>query len=200
MKGNTVAVTILVASLWAGSAWAQAASSEAQPKTGEVKTDANAAPPDLSGYNFAVGIGALYLVNKAPDILGTTIDNGVLRITNQEQYKLGFWLSTNLFFNAKPWGIQPGAFFAVQMGSGSNTDTLNSMAVGLALTSASTSASKGAAGNAPLVFQVGYGLTHIQTLASGYANGMTMPANTNQPVFIKTIGRGPVVIVSTTFR
>ncbi len=153
--------------------------------------------PKLDSFNFAVGLGALFLRN-GNDILNTAVDGGVLRVTNEERYKLGFWLSTNTFFRpdflADTFGVRPGLFMAAQVGSGNNADVLNSFAVGVSL--ASSSQPKGQ-GTAALAFQLGYGLTRIQTFANGYAAGMTMPTGTNQPVMTRTIGRGPVLIVST---
>lgn len=167
----------------------------------------------LKDFNFAVGLGAHYLTGS-PDVLEHSVDNGVLRITNEEKYKLGLWLSTNTFLDTTKFcaplmnsciisndahKIRWGFFVATQLGNSSNSGILNSLAVGLSFMANHTRSDYVAAGTAPLVFQLGYGLTRIQTLADGYTNGMTLPAGTNQPVMKKSIGKGPVLLVSTAF-
>ena len=160
---------------------------------------------DLSAFNFSVGLGNLFLFSHH-DITSTTVDNGTLRITGDEKYKLGLWLSTNSFLSesnlcllywvgcmAKDKPLRKGLFVAVQVG-GSNTNTINSFALGLSFAARKQAFSS--QGSAPLVFQIGYGWTHIQELASGYSDGMTMPTGANQPVLKNTIGNGPVFIVS----
>lgn len=164
---------------------------------------------ELKGFNFAAGIGTLYLSNH-PDILATTIDNGVLRVTSDEKYKLGLWLSSHTYFDAEIWGINKnspghchtncfGLFAATQLG-GDNSGVVNAFAVGLAYTPTREhrQAADSSPGLARLVFEAGFGWTRIQTLADGYTNGMTLPTG-NQPVMKKTMGRGPVLIVSTDF-
>lgn len=167
----------------------------------EVNANAQQTDEKLRSFNFAVGIGALYLLNQ-PDIMNTTVDNGTLRTTSEEKYKLGLWLTTNSFIgrlwpgaidNCR-WGI----FTGVQLGGSGSNEILNSFAAGLSFASASSSTTQ-SKGSSNLVFQFGYGLTRIQTYASGYSDGMTMPTGANQPVMRNSIGKGPVLIVSTFF-
>ncbi|MCK9202454.1 MAG: hypothetical protein M0P42_15100 [Gallionella sp.] len=170
---------------------------------------------DVKDFNFALGLGILHITNR-PDVIETSVDNGVLRTTNEEKYKLGFWLSSNTFLTTtrfcvplidylfsinycladKNDKLRMGMFVATQLGG--NNDILNSFAAGISFT-ADKSLVGYKPGTAPLVFQLGYGWTHIQNLADGYSDGMTLPAGTNQPVMKKTIGRGPILIVSTAF-
>lgn len=155
----------------------------------------------LNNFNFAVGIGALYLANT-PDIMSTTIDSGVLRTTTEEKYKLGLWLSTNSFIGRFIPGViddtRWGIFTAVQLGGNGGNEILNSFAAGFSFAADPTIA-RAPKGSTALVFQIGYGLTHIQTYANGYSDGMNIPTGTNQPVMKKTIGKGPALIVSTAF-
>lgn len=192
----------------------------------EIVDDKNATQDKLNDFNFAVGLGVLTLRN-ANDVIEQTVDKNVLRITNEEQYKLGLWLSTNAFLDDielclpfrslclrdaqssdalaskgkhNPTKVRWGTFVATQLGGNSNSGILNSVAIGFSFMAAGSKRTDfKAAGTAPLVFQLGYGLTRIQTLADGYTNGMTLPTGTNQPVMKKSIGRGPVIIVSTAF-
>lgn len=158
----------------------------------------------LKDFNFAVGLGVQY-ISANPDIINTTVDNGVLRITNVEKYKLGLWLSSNTFFFSgkkhtyMPDGYKSGLFVATQLGGGGNNDILNSFALGFSFMTDRTKHEIDKAGIAPLVFQVGYGWTRIQTFADGYSSGMTLPNTVNQPVMKKVIGKGPVLLVSTAF-
>jgi hypothetical protein len=202
MKNNTFAMTLFAAlalcSLAAHGAEGATPQAAAAPVPQAAAPQSAAQAPDLKSFNFAVGLGALFLRN-GNDILNSAVDNGVLRVTNEERYKLGFWLSSATFFKPE-WldnalGLRHGLFMAAQVGSGNNADVLNSFAVGYTL--ASSEKPRGGAGTAQLAFQIGYGLTRIQTFANGYAAGMTMPTGTNQPVMTRTIGRGPVLIVST---
>ena len=161
---------------------------------------------DLSAFNFAVGLGDLFLFSHH-DITATTVDNGTLRITGDEKYKLGLWLSTNSFLSesklcllylagclAEDKPIRKGLFVAVQMGGSGDSSIVNSFALGFSF--AARKQTSLSPGNAPLVFQIGYGWTRIHVLASGYSDGMAMPTGTNQPVLKNTIGNGPVIIVS----
>lgn len=151
----------------------------------------------LKGFNFAVGVGTILL--QGTDIRAAVVDQGVVRVTDEEKYKIGLWLSTNTYFaqsdsKRSRWGL----FLATQLGgSGNNSDLLNSFAVGLSFASQpGTNQSKGSPGNAPLVFQIGYGVTRIQTFADGYSNGMVLPAGTSQPLMKKTTRDGAVLLVS----
>lgn len=150
----------------------------------------------LSKFNFAAGIGMHFLTGS--DVITSVIDNGTFRTTSEEKYKLGLWLSSNTFFGTFVPGLfdntRWGMFLATQLG-GTNNQFLNSGAVGFSI--ASTQKPSSVAGSAPLVFQFGYGFTHIQTYANGYADGMTVSAGVNQPLMQHTIGKGWVVIVST---
>lgn len=163
----------------------------------ETELNSQAQEQNLKDFNFAVGLGMLFLRNES-DLVETTVDNGTLRTTSEERYKLGIWLSSNSFLYESTQ-LRYGLFFATQLGGSSNNDLLNSFAIGLSFTGNKPMSAYKQTGTAPLVFQVGYGFTHIQTLADGYSNGMTLPAGTNQPIMKKTIGKGPVVLVSTAF-
>jgi hypothetical protein len=151
----------------------------------------------LKSFNFAMGIGSLYL--SKPDIIDTVSDNGTLRITSKERNKIGIWASTNTFFY-EGMRYRFGAFVGAQIGS--DNSVVNSIAVGLAIAASRNNLAnpqQGKAGSAPLVFQLGYGVTRTHSLTSGYADGQALPAGTNQAITTKETTGGPVVLVSYAF-
>lgn len=152
----------------------------------------------LEGFNFAVGLGLVYL--KADDVKAATIDNGIVRVTDAEKTKLGVWLTTSTFFSnvnilvSKSDKYRWGMFVAAQIGE---EKIVNSVATGLSL--ASSQPGNSSSGSAPLVFQLGYGWTRIQTLADGYVDGQALPSGATQPLFKKATSGGPVLLVSYNF-
>ena len=148
----------------------------------------------LEGFNFAVGLGLVYL--KADDVKAATIDNGIVRVTDVEKTKFGVWLTTNTFFSnvTDKSKYRRGMFVAAQIGE---EKIVNSVATGLSL--ASSQPGNSSSGSAPLVFQLGYGWTRIQTLADGYVDGQALPSGATQPLFKKTTSGGPVLLVSYNF-
>jgi hypothetical protein len=166
----------------------------------------------LDGFKFAVGIGRIDLRGR-PDITGAVVDQGVVRVTGEERYKLGMWVSTNTYFGSfgMPWGeagrFRAGAFMGAQLGD--NDRIVNSFAVGLSLTTRKAQAqikapgaegagSAGGSGEAPLVFQVGRAWTRTNALPNGYVEGSAPPGSATQVPLKKTTQRGLVLMVSYT--
>lgn len=148
----------------------------------------------LKVFNFAVGVGTIILDKN--DIRAAAIDQGVVRTTDEEKYKIGIWLSTNTYIKVTG-NSRYGLFLATQLGGGgNNSDILNSFAIGLSWTSSKRPAGSTSLGNAPLVFQLGYGITRIQRYAEGYGDGQPLPAGANLPLMRKTTETGPVLLVS----
>jgi len=149
----------------------------------------------LKAFNFAVGLGMLSLSKNKSDIQAAVVDNGVVRVTHEEQTKLGLWLTTNTFFG-EGFRYRWGAFVGTQL-SGDDR-LLNSFALGLSVASSrvNKASQRDKSGNAPLVFQLGWGWTRVQRLAGGYADGTPLPAGSSQPVLKKETAGGPVLLVS----
>jgi hypothetical protein len=157
------------------------------------KAKQNKTEEDLKAFNFAIGLGSIILNNK--DVRSATVDQGIVRTTDEEKYKIGIWLSTNTYFKETN-NSRYGFFMATQLGGGgNNSDLLSSFAVGLSWT-ASHRPATASLGNAPLVFQIGYGITRIQRYADGYGDGRALPSGANQPLTKKTTEAGPVLLVS----
>lgn len=160
----------------------------------KVAKEKEALDNSLKAFNFAVGIGTIILDKN--DIRTASIDQGVVRTTDEEKNKIGIWLSTNTYFKVTN-NSRYGLFLSTQVGGGgSNSDLLNSFAIGLSWTSSKRSTTPTGLGNAPLVFQIGYGITRIQRYAAGYGDGQPLPTGTNQPLMKKTTETGPVLLVS----
>lgn len=165
-------------------------------ETSKVEQSNKSIEDNLKGFNFAAGVGSISL--KTPDIRAAVVDQGVIRVTDEEKLKLGLWLSTNTyFFQTTTNRSRVGLFLATQLGGGGSSDLLNAFAIGLSFTSNHISNAK--PGNAPLVYQIGYGITRVQTFADGFSNGMTLPSGTSQPLFKKTTREGLVALVSYSF-
>jgi hypothetical protein len=145
---------------------------------------------EKEALNFGLGLGAIFL-SKA-DVLGTTVDNGTVRVIDEESQKLGVWLTTSWVNGSWPSNdIKIGPFVGIQLGG--NKAFLNSLAVGLDLSFMKVKY------GLPLDFQLGWAWTRTTQLANGYADNATLPAGSNTVLTKEVISNGFVFITSYKF-
>ncbi len=145
---------------------------------------------DSGGLNFGIGAGVVLLSDA--DIMKTTIDNGRVRVTNEEKEKLGFWLTSSWVNNSWPSeDIQIGPFVGLQVGD--NKDFLNSLAVGLNLSFMKVKY------GLPLDFQIGWAWTKTTQLANGYKDNELLPTGSTKIITKDVVNDGVVFIASYKF-
>jgi len=142
------------------------------------------------GLNFGIGAGVM-LLNDA-DIIGTTIDNGRVRVTTEEKEKLGFWLTSSWVNNSWPSeDIQVGPFVGLQFAG--DQDFLNSLAVGVNLSFMKVKY------GLPLDFQLGWAWTKSTQLADGYKDNELLPIGSTNVITKNIVTDGFVFITSYKF-
>ncbi|MDY6947033.1 MAG: hypothetical protein SXG53_15065 [Pseudomonadota bacterium] len=147
----------------------------------------------FSEFGFGLGFGNVFLRGLG-HIDTAVVDQGVVRITDQEKNKLGVWLTTSWINDQWPpswqW-VGFGPFVGVQLGG--TDDIVDSLAVGVAVSFTKIAPAL------PLDFQFGWGWTRINSLAAGYAAGAAVPEGVSQVLLRKNVDNGPVLIVSYKF-
>jgi len=123
---------------------------EAKLATKRTKMKKDLIDEDLAKFGFGLGFGVMNL--RQSDIINSTIDNGIIRVTSEEENKMGLWLTTSWINDSFPsdW-IGLGPFFGVQLGG--NNEIVNSIAIGIDLSFRRLKP------KLPLDFQIGYGVT-----------------------------------------
>jgi hypothetical protein len=119
----------------------------------------------FSEFGFGLGFGNVFLRGLG-HIDAAVVDQGVVRITDQEKNKLGVWLTTSWINDQWPrsWAwVGFGPFVGVQLGG--TDDIVDSLAVGVAVSF------KKIAPALPLDFQFGWGWDSHQFLVGRVCRG-----------------------------
>jgi hypothetical protein len=153
----------------------------------------------LGGFGFGLGYGAIALRGTG-DVRAAVIDNGTVRVTEQERQKLGVWLSTSWACDRCGFGAKTsigfGPFLAVQLGG--NESTVSSVAAGIGFSFRNRRGHDGKA-QFPLDVQIGYAQTKAKQLADGYRDGEAPPAGATQALLKSVTKGGPLLLVSYNF-
>ena len=143
-----------------------------------------------SHFNFGIGVGVLLL--DEPDIIDTTINNGVVIVTDEEKQKLGFWLTSSWVNSSWPSeNIQIGPFIGVQLFD--DKSLLNSLAVGINLSFMKVKY------GLPLDFQIGWAWTRTSELAQGFNDNEAVPNGASEVITKDVIRDGFIFITSYKF-
>jgi hypothetical protein len=155
---------------------------------------------DLSGLGFGVALGSSF--RGSTDIISTTLENNVIRVTDGDKTSLGFWLETHYFFGlddgvtAKDgskihkYGLGP--FVAAQ--ASSDNKVIKSLGLGVMLGLRRTENSTNS-----FNIGVGYAATQINVLTDGLTVNEVLPSGvTTVNTKTKIVG-APFVITSFAF-
>lgn len=160
---------------------------EIQKESIELEKQNKIAQSDLDKFGFGLGFGVMFLGD--PDIKSAVIENDTVKITDEEDNKMGFWLTTSWIHDSWPTSqIGFGPFFGIQLGG--NNEIVNSVSAGIDFSF------KRIAPSVPLDIQLGYGITRIETLAQGYTENSAAPTGSTQALKKKTTESGWVLIFS----
>jgi hypothetical protein len=173
--------------------------------------DDDAPNAGLDGFQFTVGLGVVHTGNNE-SVIGTTVDNGILRVTERQKIQNGLWLASHMFTDScetleestkkclQHKKSRFGAFVAAQIGGnsgGGESKLVQAIAIGGSYTYMTRLSST--SGSAPLVFSVGVASVPIKTLADSYQDNKTLPDGSNQPVLVTKNVLAPLVMVSYRF-
>jgi hypothetical protein len=170
-----------------------------------------AAADNLDGFQFTAGLG-IVATGGRQSINATTIDNGVVRVTEKQNIQNGLWLASHMFtdscaikdesnntckeFKHSRWGM----FVAAQLG-GSSSNNEGKLVQSLAFGASYTYMSKlgGNVTSAPLVVSLGLASVPQKKLSTPYQDGQPLPVGSNQPVIVTKNIIAPVLLVSYRF-
>jgi hypothetical protein len=167
--------------------------------------------PGLDGFQFTAGLGVIH-TGKKESVVSTTVDNGVLRVTERQKVQNGLWLASHMFTDScldmdetsktckQHKKSRFGAFVAAQIGGsaeGGDSKLVQAIAIGASYTYMTRLSNT--SGSAPLVFSVGVASVPVRTLAQSYEDNKPLPSGSNQPVIVTKNVFAPLVMVSYRF-
>jgi len=144
-------------------------------------------------FGFGVGIGIARLNNK--NIKSTVIENGIVRVTDEEDVSKSIWLETHYLFDKHKFGryTSHGIFIGVQLGSEDNL--FDAFSFGYMISFKRTPIGDNANKSA---FNIGIGWsnTKINILGDGIIENAALPTGA-ESVRTKTIDtNGPILMFS----
>ncbi|WP_206675458.1 hypothetical protein [Solimonas terrae] len=173
-----------------------AATGDAQAQTPPPGGKSSADGTNFGALGFAAGIGVTFL--KHANVNDATLENGVVRVTDETKNQRALWLETH--YQIYQWSHQTygfGPFLAVQL-DGQNGGLFDSVAGGFMI-AMNRSGKTGPFTN--LGFNVGYGWvsTSVKRLGDGLEEGQPLPSGVEVPYYRKHDEIGHVLMFSFTF-
>ncbi len=177
-----LAFAVLTLSMMPTAATAQTKSPIARKDTAKSATQDTAAqnprgqgdvPGDtLPRYGFGFGLGATFLGGH--EVKAAIVENGLVRVTQEERVRVSAWLTTQYLFDRFPIGLYTshGPFVAAEVGS--DVNVIHSLAAGYMISWKRTALTDPKHHSA-LNLGVGVAVTHIQKLGSGLEEDAPLP-------------------------
>jgi hypothetical protein len=148
---------------------------------------------DPKQLGIGVGVGAMFLDDT--NIKDTTIENGIVRVTSEEDVNKSVWLETHYLIDKYRFGPYTswGPFLALQVGS--ENDVFDSIAFGVMVSWKRTPISDTGNKNA-FNIGVGWASTKVDVLGDGIEENQSLPTGI-ESVRTKEIDTGgPVLMFS----
>lgn len=190
MRSRSIATIIAAVALCPLQVFALSPSSSPTDTPPKQESDNDDDEPDWATH-FGVGVGAL--APKHKDVTGTSVVNGIVRVTSEREVIPALWLSTQWIYRS---GTMTG--FGPFVGVGVSTDggLFDNIGVGITYSMAFQTWKPRGESQSALNIGLGYGVQKVEVLGDGVRENWPLPDGEESIRMKEKYSRGPMIMIS----